>query len=193
MNRKNRMARLARGKRSIPYMLLGLAVLIVLFLFLRHRREGFNNPPTEYYVNASKPIPSYSIDPSTFPQGQLLSGISFKVWNGSSWGPELNHTNLPRTYDMGGTSIQFKSGSIVLKKPNLTTPLIGGQMKLPVPVSSLTQPLIIQNIGAATLGTMKAQGDPTKNNANVIIGLTFTEGSASAPALGGMSFAGMSM
>jgi hypothetical protein len=175
-------------KKLAKYMLVaGIILLIFLVLKSVFLKEGFQDPtippspspsqsPIELPISATdlqKQNTTIAIPPGI--AASQLTNIYFKIWNPktNSWGQKMDQTNLPRTYDMGGTTLSFSNGLTSLKKPNYRAGLLGTQKKMPIAMTDLDRNngIMIKGLNTANLGMLPTTGDAT--GSKVLVGLEF--------------------
>lgn len=171
-------------KKLAKYMLIA-GILLLGFIFLKSffLKEGFQlqppmelQSPMEFLISASdlqKQTTTVMIPPKI--KASKLANIYFKIWNptSNSWGPKIDQTTLNRTYDMGGTTLSFQNGSMILKKSSYKPKLLGTQKKMPIALSDIDMNagILIKGLNTANFGTLPAKGDPS--GSKVLVGLEF--------------------
>jgi len=172
--------------KVVAKMMLIVAIGLLLLLIIQQPSscEAFQAaPPTPEQQPKGTieiPIPAKDLEKQTFTvpipkdmESKKLTNIYFKLWNVATkkWGPMLDASKLPKTFDEGDSTLTFASGKMRLRKQGAKG-VLGNQKALPVPVNQLDKGgITINGLNNANFGTLPASGD--SSGAKVAVGLVF--------------------
>jgi hypothetical protein len=178
------MKRLFRNKKTLKNLLIGLAVLAVLYYILGST-EGFQTATKEYYGNTAMTNQSPLVIPASDIAGRKIQNIQIMVYNPARNMPGTEYTEFkvgassPLDISTSGTQIKVEGKSAngtmtTLRGSRYNRPLARTEKKLGDATMDVSGGIEIKNMNTSTLNILNGGAKDDKNNgANLKVVVTF--------------------